>query len=125
MSFIRVANVEEILPGTARRVPVAGRTVAIFNLGGAFYALDDRCPHEGGFLSLGATEDRRVNCPVHGATFDLRTGQALEPPAGESTLTQDVRAYRTRVVGTEVEVDIEEQNTGEGGSRGIQTVLEL
>jgi nitrite reductase/ring-hydroxylating ferredoxin subunit len=121
MSFIRVASAGEIPPGSARRVAMAGRTVAIFNCGGVFYALDDRCPHEGGFLSLGGVEDGRVDCPVHGAVFDLRTGRALEPPAGETALPADVRAYRTRVLGTEVEVEVEI----DGDGRGIQTVLEL
>lgn len=121
MNFIRVANASEILPGTARRVSVAGRTVAVFNLEGTLYALDDRCPHEGGFLSLGSVEGTRVNCPVHGAVFDLLTGQALKPPAGETALPSDVRTYRARVIGGEVEVEIDEEERTDG----IQTVLEL
>lgn len=121
MNFVRVTSVDKLPPGAVRRVSVAGRTIAVFNLGGTVYALDDRCPHEGGFLSLGGVEGTRVNCPVHGAVFDLRTGRALEPPAGESGLTPDVRTYRTRVLGTEVEVEIGEDDA----TRGIQTVLEL
>ena len=125
MIFVRVASAGEVPPGAARRVSVAGRTIALLNLEGRFYALDDRCPHEGGFLSLGALEGSRVSCPVHGAVFDLRTGRALEPPAGETTLPADVRIYRTQVNGSEVEVEIDEESAGDGSSRGIQTVLEL
>ena len=125
MIFVRVASVGEVPPGAARRVSVAGRTIALFNLDGRFYALDDRCPHEGGFLSLGALEGSRVSCPVHGAVFDLRTGRAVEPPAGETTLPADVRIYRPQVKGSEVEVEIDAESAGDGSSRGIQTVLEL
>ena len=125
MIFVRVASVGEVPPGAARRVSVAGRTIALFNLDGRFYALADRCPHEGGVLSLGALEGSRVSCPVHGAVFDLRTGRAVEPPAGETTLPADVRIYRTQVNGSEVEVEIDAESAGDGSSRGIQTVLEL
>lgn len=121
MSFVPVAQVGQLPPGAVRRISVAGRTIAVFNLGGTFYALDDRCSHEGGFLSLGGVEGTRVHCPVHGAVFDLCTGRALEPPVGETALPPDVRTYRTRVLGTEVEVDIDEDDA----TRGIQTVLEL
>jgi len=121
MSFVRVASLVELPPGAVRRVSVAGRAIAVFNLGGTVYALDDRCPHEGGFLSLGGVEGRCVRCPVHGAAFDLRTGRAVEPPAGESALPPDVRTYLTRVTGTDVEMEID----GDGSNRGIQTVLEL
>jgi nitrite reductase/ring-hydroxylating ferredoxin subunit len=119
MSFIRAVKAGEIPPGSARRVSVEGRTLAIVNCGGAFYALDDRCPHEGGFLSLGAVEGTRVSCPVHGAVFDLGSGRALEPPAGETALPSDVRIYRTRVAGQDLEVEID------GSTSEIQTAFEL
>jgi len=125
MTFVRVASAREIPPGAARRVSVAGRMIALFNLGGSFYALDDRCPHEGGFLSLGTLDGSRVSCPVHGAVFDLCTGQALEPPAGETTPLPAVRVHRARVIGTEVEVEIGDTGAGDGPNRGIQIVLEL
>lgn len=83
MAPCRAATLVELPPGTAKRVRVGDRAIALFNVEGAVYALDDRCPHEGGRLSLGDVKAGAVRCPVHGACFALATGQALEPPAGE------------------------------------------
>ena len=108
-----VAAVADIPPGGRKIVTVAGREVGVFNLGGAFFALLNRCPHQGGALCRGqqvglVTSDEpgrfdysrpgeMLKCPWHGWEFDIRTGQswcdpddlkvrsfAVEVEAGES-----------------------------------------
>jgi 3-phenylpropionate/trans-cinnamate dioxygenase ferredoxin component len=73
--------------------------IAVFNVDGRFYAIDDICTHDGGGLAGGAVDGDQVICPRHGARFCLRTGAALTPPAYEP-----VRTYETRVVDGVVEV---------------------
>ncbi|MBI2989283.1 MAG: Rieske 2Fe-2S domain-containing protein, partial [Deltaproteobacteria bacterium] len=81
--YVGVCHVEEIPPGTVRLVKVEGKPIAIFNLDRKFYATHDTCPHEGGPLSSGVIEGENVTCPWHGATFHIKSGKTLEPPAGE------------------------------------------
>ena len=100
MSWIPVAAAEAIPPGDYATVEVDGAFVAVFNVGGEFYAIDDVCTHDGGGLAGGALEGYQVICPRHGARFCLRTGAALSPPAYEP-----VRSYPTRVVDGRVEVE--------------------
>ena len=76
-------------PATTRSVEVDGRFVAVFNIDGEFFAIDDLCTHDGGGLAGGEVEGDVVICPRHGARFCLRTGEALTPPAYEP-----VRTYR-------------------------------
>lgn len=108
-TYVRVARVEEIPPGTAKLVKVEGNPIAIFNLNGEFYATDDTCPHEGGPLSDGLIEGENVTCPWHGATFHIKSGKTLEPPAGEKMgppVDNGVACYSVRIVGEDVEIEI-------------------
>jgi NAD(P)H-dependent nitrite reductase small subunit len=73
--FVTVARVADVAPGTAKAVIVGEREVALFNVGGTFYALDNTCPHQGGPLAEGWIEGTRVTCPWHAWTFELRTGR--------------------------------------------------
>jgi len=99
VSWIPVAPAEAIPPGDYATVEVDGVFVAVFNVDGEYFAIDDVCTHDGGGLAGGALEDHQVICPRHGARFCLRTGAALTPPAYEP-----VRSYATRVVDGRVEV---------------------
>ena len=103
MSWISVGPASNIPPGDYAQVEVDGSLVAVFNVDGNFYAIDDLCTHDGGELAGGAVEGDVVICPRHGARFCLRTGAALTPPAYEP-----VRTYRTRVTDGIVEVLSEE-----------------
>jgi nitrite reductase/ring-hydroxylating ferredoxin subunit len=108
--YFGVCRVEEVPPGTAKMVKVAGRSVAVFNLDGKFYATDDTCPHEGGPLSDGFIEGENVTCPWHGATFHITSGKTLEPPAGEKMgppVDKGIACYLVRIVGEELEVQIQ------------------
>ena len=70
----RVASLTEIPPQTSKTVSVGTQEIAVFNLGGTFYAIDDICPHRGASLGLGFIEGKRVLCPWHLFDFDLQTG---------------------------------------------------
>lgn len=90
--WIPVGPVATIAPGDYAQTEVDGVIVAVFNIEGKFYAIEDQCTHDGGGLAGGAVENCEVICPRHGARFSLATGAALSPPAYES-----VRTYATRV----------------------------
>jgi nitrite reductase (NADH) small subunit len=73
--WIRVAAEDELAPGECGEYIAGGRVVALYNVGGAFYALDGICPHQGGPLGKGTLSGCIVTCPWHGFQFDVTTGQ--------------------------------------------------
>jgi len=101
-----VGTVDEIPPGGRKIVEVAGRSVGVFNVGGEFFALLNRCPHQGGPLCLGNTHGflrpaevgeydysragEMLRCPWHGWEYDLRTGQSWFDPATVMVRRYDV-----------------------------------
>lgn len=98
--FITVANINEIKPGERLVVEINRKWVAIFNVDGQFYAILDVCTHDDGPLADGQLYDGYIlECPRHGATFDIRTGKVLTAPA-----LMDVPVYRVRVEGDEIQV---------------------
>ena|SRR5215469_16971365 len=84
------ARRSEISPGTTRRVVIDGNEILICNVDGNIYAIEDVCTHDGGPLDQGELEGEVVVCPRHGATFDVRTGDALTLPAVVPLLTYPV-----------------------------------
>ena len=82
-------------------VEADGQSIAIFNVGGSFYAIDNTCTHRGGPLSEGTLTGDTVTCPWHGAKYNVKTGAVLSPPA-----PRGVKSYPVRVTGNEVEVQI-------------------
>jgi nitrite reductase/ring-hydroxylating ferredoxin subunit len=99
--LIKVADAQSLAPGEATAVEFEGKRIAVFNVDGTFYALDDECPHAGGPLSEGQVKDCKVTCPWHEADFDLKTGAVLSPPAFEG-----VKSYAVVVEGNDVKVEI-------------------
>ena len=98
--FVTVARVGEIPEGGVKVVRIEDQPVAVFHVDGAYFALEDVCTHDGGPLAEGPLEDHVVECPRHGARFDVRTGAVLALPA-----TAPVPAYAVRVTGDEIQVD--------------------
>ncbi len=90
MARHRVAKVSELAPGTTRRVVVDSVGILLCNVEGKIYAIEDVCTHDGGPLDQGELEGECVVCPRHGATFDVRTGDALTLPAVLPLMTFDV-----------------------------------
>jgi 3-phenylpropionate/trans-cinnamate dioxygenase ferredoxin subunit len=99
MPWLTVAPATSIADGDYAQLEVDNALVAVFNIHGTFYAIEDVCTHDGGELAGGALEEDVVICPRHGARFCLRTGAALTPPAYEP-----VRTYPTRITDGVVEV---------------------
>jgi metal-sulfur cluster biosynthetic enzyme/nitrite reductase/ring-hydroxylating ferredoxin subunit len=89
--FQRVIDVGEVPDPGKTLVEVEGEMVALFHVGGQFYALDDVCTHDGGPLADGELRDHKIACPRHGAKFDIRTGAALTMPAVRPTRAHEVK----------------------------------
>ena len=88
--FVKVATRAELPPGGKQLADVDGRAIAVFNVNGQFYAIDDVCTHDGGPLAEGDLQGNEIQCPRHGARFDVRTGKALCLPAVEPVTTHTV-----------------------------------
>lgn len=99
--FVKVAKTSEIESGRARLINVRGKQIALFNVEGEFFALENACTHDEGPLAEGEISGHEVICPLHGAKFDIRTGEVLGPPAYEA-----VARYTVRVRGADIEVEV-------------------
>lgn len=88
MPWIKAAKSQDVPVGTGKLVIVDDRLIALFNIDGVFYAIDDACPHQGAPLSDGRVEGCVAICPWHGAEFDVTTGKLLGGPG-----VRDVQAY--------------------------------
>jgi nitrite reductase/ring-hydroxylating ferredoxin subunit len=78
--FVEVAKVSEISDGKMKHVEVDGKEVLIANVGGKFYAINDRCGHMNALLSMGNLTGNTVTCPFHGSKFDVTNGKKLSEP---------------------------------------------
>ena len=103
MTFISVALVNDLPAGSAIQVLVNGQQIALFNCAGTIYAADNICTHEYAELHEGSidADDCSIECPLHGARFDLATGRALCLPA-----IMPVQIYEVRVEGEEILVAV-------------------
>src|SRR5690606_20267942 len=101
MAWIVVAKAEDIAVGTAVVAEAGGKRLALCNTGEGIYAIDDVRTHDGGPLDQGQLEGKEIECPRHGARFDVTTGRALCLPA-----VRPVRTYPVRIEGGEVEIDL-------------------
>lgn len=79
--WVRVCAAAELLPGESKVAWDGDTPILVVNLDGELHALEDRCTHEDFELSAGQVQDGQIECVLHGARFDLRTGEALCPPA--------------------------------------------
>lgn len=89
--WIEVCRTDDLAPGEHTVVETGGTFIAVFNVEGEFFALEDICTHDGGELTGGTVQDGEVICPRHGARFCIRTGEALTPPAYEPTAAFPVK----------------------------------
>ena len=100
MAFVTVARVGEIPAGGSKVVRMGDVPVAVFHVDGAYHALEDVCTHDGGPLAEGVLEGCEIECPRHGARFDVRTGAVLSAPA-----FTPVPTFEVRVVNDEIQVE--------------------
>ena len=97
--FTKVADAKDLPPGKSLSVEFGGERVALFNVDGTLYAIGDSCTHVGGPLSQGQVSGTSVICPLHGATFDLKTGNATTAPGSGA-----VKCYPVRAEGDEIQL---------------------
>jgi 3-phenylpropionate/trans-cinnamate dioxygenase ferredoxin subunit len=99
METVMLCSVGDLEPDSARRVDVAGLRLAVVRIGDDWYAIADRCSHADESLSEGDvwSEEREIECPKHGSTFSLLTGEPQTLPA-----TRAVPIYEVRVEGDKV-----------------------
>ncbi|GAF86617.1 unnamed protein product [marine sediment metagenome] len=97
--FIKVAETSDIPPGRAKVVLVGDRRIALCNVDGQLFAIDDLCTHDGGPLGQGDLQGDVIECPRHGARFNVRTGKVLALPAVKALTT-----YPVEVEGSEIRV---------------------
>ncbi|MBT3319499.1 MAG: Rieske 2Fe-2S domain-containing protein [Clostridia bacterium] len=77
MEYVKIDSASELSDGGKMKVVVNGKTLMLAKLDGAYYALDNKCPHMGGSLSDGNLNGGNIVCPRHGSAFDVRTGKAV------------------------------------------------
>jgi 3-phenylpropionate/trans-cinnamate dioxygenase ferredoxin subunit len=97
--FVTVARVGEIAEGGVKVVRLDDQPIAIFHLDGGYYAMDDLCTHDGGPLADGQLKGEVIECPRHGARFNVKTGDVLCLPA-----ISPVATYEVKVEGDEIKV---------------------
>ncbi|MDJ0498800.1 MAG: non-heme iron oxygenase ferredoxin subunit [Acidimicrobiia bacterium] len=105
MAQVEIAPLADFPEGAGLRVDVGEHRIAMFKIGEAVYALGDRCSHAEASLAEGEVFDDEVECPRHGAAFDLATGEALTLPA-----TSPVATYAAQVENGTVYLTIEEES---------------
>ena len=89
--WVTAAAEGEIAPGQVKNVQVGERRLAVCNVDGQYYCIDDLCTHDGGPLGQGELLGDQIECPRHGALFDVKTGKALTLPAVLAVATHEVR----------------------------------
>jgi 3-phenylpropionate/trans-cinnamate dioxygenase ferredoxin subunit len=99
--YVKVAKASDVPSGAGKLVEAAGKQIALFQVDGKYYALDNVCTHRGGPLAEGHVQGMEVECPWHGAHFNLATGQVTRPPAA-----RDVATYPVRQQGDDIEIEI-------------------
>jgi nitrite reductase (NADH) small subunit len=100
MAPMRTAKTNEITPGTIREFHVEGRAIAVANVEGKFYAINNTCLHRGGPLGQGAMNGKVVTCPWHGWQYDVTTGKVTQNPS------VGVDCYPLEVRGEDIYVDV-------------------
>ena len=102
--YVTVAKTAEIGPGEREIFDIEGCYIAVFNVSDRYYAIEDRCTHDDGPLVEGDLDEYAIECPRHGARFDIRNGKALSMPA-----VVDVPWFPVRVEGDEIQIGFEDE----------------
>ena len=100
--WVRAAGRSDLAEGEVLGVEIAGRSIALYSADYGIFATDNLCPHAYAGLSDGWLDGDVIECPLHAARFDIRTGKVLDPPA-----TEDLKIYDVRVVDDEIQIRIE------------------
>ncbi len=96
-----VAKTSDILVGAFKQVVVEGKRLLVCHTADGFFAIDDTCTHDDGPLADGWLDGEAIECPRHGARFDVKTGKVLCLPAA-----QPIHSYTVKVEGNEIHVQV-------------------
>lgn len=99
-NYIKIANKKDVLEGMGATVEAQGKSIALFNVGGTFHAIDNTCAHRGGPLGEGGLDGKEVTCPWHGWQYDVTTGQCTTDPS----VCQ--KTFPVKVEGDDILVDL-------------------
>lgn len=99
--WVVAAKAADVAPGKMVQAEVADKNLAIYNLGGTFYATDNECTHAYAMLTDGTIDGDVIECPLHGGAFEIKTGKGLGAP-----IFCDLKCYPVRVSGDAVEVNV-------------------
>ena len=99
--WVKVAKATDLAEGTMKPVSANDTNLALYNVGGTFYATDNECTHAYAMLTDGTIDGDVIECPLHGGAFEIKTGKGLGAP-----IFCDIKCYPTRVTDGEVEVDL-------------------
>jgi 3-phenylpropionate/trans-cinnamate dioxygenase ferredoxin subunit len=100
--FVKVGKAGDVAPGTVRVFQANGRRLALCNVDGELFAVDDICTHDGGDLGDGELDGFAIECPRHGARFDVRNGEVMAFPA-----VKGVNGYPVKVEGDDILVALD------------------
>lgn len=100
--WVKVSEVGELAPGEKKQIDLDGIEVALFNVEGEYFCIEDVCTHDGAPLCHGRFSGEEITCPRHGARFSVKTGAALCMPAVEPTET-----YPVKVEGNDIMIEID------------------
>ena len=101
--FVKVAKVDDIPNGEALQADVDGTSLALVQVDGQVFCVQDICTHEHAHLSEGFVEGFEIECPLHGSIFDVRTGEVKSLPA-----TEDLKTYNVKVEDGDVLVEVDD-----------------
>jgi naphthalene 1,2-dioxygenase system ferredoxin subunit len=101
-SWVRAAARSDLAEGEVIGVEVAGHSIALYAADGNLFATDNICTHAYACLSDGWLDGEVIECPLHAARFDIRSGRVLDPPA-----TEDLKTYPVRIVDGEIQVRLD------------------
>ncbi|HML06879.1 MAG TPA: non-heme iron oxygenase ferredoxin subunit [Xanthobacteraceae bacterium] len=106
--IVRVCSKSEVPPGSARAFAVGDKTLAVYNIDGAFYVTDDECTHAAASLADGMIEGDVIECCMHMGAFHIPTGKVMQPPC-----EVPLRTYQVVLRGDGVFADLKRNAAGE------------
>ncbi len=100
MVLVKVASKSSIKPGEGKAVSAGGKEIALFNVDGQFFAIDNACAHRGGPLGEGMLDGNVVTCPLHGWKYNVTSGNAVMPPGPHQ------KSFLVKIEGDDVLVEV-------------------
>ena len=99
-TYTKAIEIKNLEQGSGTTITINNKDIALFNIAGTFFAIDNTCPHRGGPLGQGDCEGTKVTCPLHGWQFDVTTGECVLNPAVK------VNQYEVKIEGPDVYINI-------------------